>query len=271
MSKSYTSPLCSCIVCKKQFHIKSFHTHYQRIHDNSQTNYKNQTAKATKASQEKAKVRKSLIEYNYNLNPKLCSQCGNHHSFNTRNNKFCSHSCAATHSNSIRDYSKSRSGPPKGTKPSNYIPYTKISQCNICGRYHSGQGKSCSKECKSKVLSIAMNKRIDNGWNPQEHRNRSKPSYLESSFESWLLSNNKTDYVKNKTFRCNRKIYYGDFYFPELKILIELDGKQHLESIEYDSHRDSSILNHYGVYTIRISYNEFVSKTKLHLIESILL
>lgn len=86
-----------------------------------------------------------------------------------------------------------------------------------------------------------------------------------------IPSNNKIDYIKNKTFRCAEKIYYGDFYFPELKILVELDGKQHLETLKYDSIRDTNILTHHGVYTIRISYDEFISKTKLHLIKTILL
>ena len=108
-----------------------------------------------------------------------------------------------------------------------------------------------------------MNKRIDNGWNPQEHRCRSKPSFLEKSFEEWLISINYTDYVKNKTFRCGKKIYYGDFFFPNKNILIELDGKQHEETVEYDKIRDQHIMEYHKVETIRISYTEYMNKSKV--------
>ena len=75
------------------------------------------------------------------------------------------------------------------------------------------------------LISKIQNDRIDAGWNPQEHRNKSKPSYLERSFEHWLLKIDFTNYIKNKTFRCDKKIYFGDFYFPSKNLLIELDGK----------------------------------------------
>ena len=35
------------------------------------------------------------------------------------------------------------------------------------------------------------------------------------------------------------KTYFGDFYFPSLYLLIELDGTQHLKTIEYDIERDN--------------------------------
>lgn len=175
-------------------------------------------------------------------------------------NKFCSHACAATYNNSRRDYSKFKK---PGSKPGFKPKFTKIKQCEVCGKFHPGSGRSCSKECKSKILSLATNKRIDNGWNPQEHRCRSKPSFLEKSFEEWLISINYTDYVKNKTFRCGKKIYYGDFFFPSKNILIELDGKQHEETVEYDKIRDQHIMEYHKVETIRISYTEYMNKSKV--------
>jgi very-short-patch-repair endonuclease len=115
-----------------------------------------------------------------------------------------------------------------------------------------------------------MLERIDLGWNPQQNRCRSKASYLEKSFENWLNTKEIFNFIKNKTFRCGEKVYFGDFFFPEKKLLIELDGKQHLKTIEYDIERDNLILKHHGVKTIRISYDEYVSRSKIDLIYQLL-
>ena len=176
--------------------------------------------------------------------------------------KFCSLSCATTYNNARKDYSKIKPGPKPGFKPK----YTKIKQCEVCEKFHPGSGRSCSKKCKSSILSMAANKRIDNGWNPQENRCRSKPSFLEKSFEEWLISINHSNYIRNKTFRCGKKIYYGDFFFPNKNILIELDGNQHQESIDYDRLRDQHIKDYYNVSTIRITYKEYMEKSKIDII-----
>jgi very-short-patch-repair endonuclease len=115
-----------------------------------------------------------------------------------------------------------------------------------------------------------MQCRIDNGWNPQEHRNRSTPSYLEKSFEQWLLFNNFYSYTKNKTFRCGQKIYYGDFFFESLSLLIELDGSQHERTTDYDAERDALILKYYNVRTIRVTYKEYISKHRIEEIKRLL-
>ena len=223
---------CSCIICKQEITSQSLKQHLQ----------------------------KHVIK-------SYCIECNNP-IFNK--NKFCSSSCSAKYGNRNKDYSKFKSGPEKGTKPKNYYPYTKIKLCIICKKYHTGTGKTCSPKCKSILLSNHVRNRIDNGWNPNENRNRSLPSYLEKSFENWLLKNNYTNFIKNKTFKCSTKLYYGDFYFPELNLLIELDGSQHEQTKEYDLQRDALILEYYNIQTIRISHKEYIFKLKLDLIESIL-
>lgn len=229
-----------CLECKEETTTQSFKAHLKK-HENS-------------------KIVKSK-----------CLEC-NKEMF--KPHKFCSQSCAAKYNNSRKDYTLFKTGPKPGhkhkaraTKPQ----FTKIKPCVVCGKYHPRSGKTCSDYCKNKLLSIKASERIDNGWNPQEHRCRSKPSFLEKSFENWLKQLNYTSYIKNKTFRCNKKIYYGDFYFPKLNLLIELDGKQHKHTIEYDSERDSLILEFYLVRTIRISYKEYMEKSKLACVLSLLL
>jgi very-short-patch-repair endonuclease len=62
--------------------------------------------------------------------------------------------------------------------------------------------------------------------------------------------------------RCGDKIYYGDFFFHEKMLLVELDGMQHIKTTEYDNNRDKDILNYHGVTTFRITYKEYKANTK---------
>ena len=226
---------CSCVVCKKQVTVQNLVSHTSAYHTPKQPD-------------------------------SYCLQC-NLPIF-SKVKKFCNHHCSATYSNLKRDYSTFTPGPAKGSiiAPA----YTKVQQCIICNKWHTKKSKTCSAKCKSKLLSIRVNERIDNGWNPQEHRCRSIPSYLEKSFEHWLIAHSFTNYIKNKTFRCNKKIYYGDFYFPEQNILIELDGKQHEQTTEYDQRRDQLILQHHNILTLRINHNEYLKQTKSELVKSLL-
>ena len=225
-----------CIKCKKETTVQSFKAHL-------------------KTHEEKTKTGN-------------CLQC-NKELFN--NNKFCSQSCSATYNNFRKDYTNYKPGPKPGFKPKNAKPkYTKVKRCIICKKFHPRQGLTCGPECKSKYLSIKQRERIDNGWNPQEHRCRSKPSFLEKSFEERLISIEYKDYIKNKTFRCGKKLYFGDFFFPSKNILVELDGKQHENSIEYDTIRDNLIKEYYGVETIRITYKEYMAKSKIDIILQLL-
>lgn len=226
---------CSCIICKTETSVQNISRHYDKH------------LEAPKEPKNK------------------CLQCET-----LTYTKFCSHSCSATYYNARKDYTKIKTGPKKGSKPKNYIPWTRVRPCIVCGKFHTGSGKSCSRTCMSVLLSNSAISRIKNGWNPNEHRVRSKPSYLEKSFETWLNENNFTNYIKNKTIKCLSKWYFADFYFPAHNIIIELDGKQHKDTIEYDLQRDNMILKHHNLYTVRISYEEYFRKVKIGQIKTIL-
>ena len=257
---------CSCIHCHKVFHACSLHTHTQRMHDKSQTNYTGKTAKAHAALLIKMQASRVETVQKYNLNPKRCEHCNQPISYEKKKNRFCSSSCSTSFNNSKRDYATFRSGPPRGFRP----PYTKVKQCSVCSKWHSRKGISCSTSCKSVLQSRAVRKRIDNGWNPQQNRNRSTPSFLEKSFEAWLISNHSPPFIKEKTFRCHDKTFFGDFFFPSVNLLIELDGKQHVQQADYDKHRDDLIFKYHNVTTFRISYREFVTKSKYNQVCSLL-
>ena len=104
-----------------------------------------------------------------------CGCCGK-----PTNTKFCSRSCAATTNNTTRNATP---GPKKGTGA-----YTPLTSCPICNKLHRYRN-TCSKQCKAVLLSRAMKRRIENGFNPNEHRGRSRRSYLEQSFAHWIDTN----------------------------------------------------------------------------------
>ena len=64
----------------------------------------------------------------YNENPTICLNCGKHLLYKSRNNKFCSQSCAGTYNNSFR-------------KKQRY--------CLNCGKeLNSSQDVFCSNNCQ---------------------------------------------------------------------------------------------------------------------------
>ena len=182
-----------------------------------------------------------------------------------KNIKFCDQSCAATFNNSVRDYSIIRPGPKvgEGYRPP---PYTKVSQCEYCNKWFAGRRKTCSFKCKDKLIGLKTSKAISNGIGGNKNRGRGRRSWMESSFEEWLNINYPNiefiieqpfkRYIKEEYF----KTYFGDFFFPKLNLLIELDGSQHdsPRAKKYDKIRDKFISEEYH---IAVSYTHLTLPT----------
>jgi len=229
---------CSCILCKKETTAQSLSQHL--------------------AKHDKQKIVKSF-----------CLQC-NGPIYNNEN-KFCNQSCAAKYNNVRKDYTTFKSGPNPGQykKP----PYTKISWCTICNKPHTRQGKTCSDDCYKQQLSYSIKLAIQNGHNPNDNRGRGKRSYMEISFDKWLKDNYPLlQYnIEHPFKRLDMiKTYFVDFYFPSLSLIIELDGSQHKNTIEYDTERDNYIMTIYDVNIIRVSHKEYQNQSKIELIRSLL-
>jgi very-short-patch-repair endonuclease/predicted nucleic acid-binding Zn ribbon protein len=236
---------CSCIVCKRQISVQSLNSHFL-------THFKPHRGN--------------------------CIICGHEVSINSK--RFCSQSCAAKYSNSKKDFTKIKTGPSKKPKADKVerrkrkiyetkerIRYTKVSRCVICEKYFaSDRAKVCSDKCKRTLLSELMKNKIANGFNPQKNRGRHKKSYLETSFESWLKqSYPNIVYATEYPFRRpdQNKTYFADFYFPNINLIIELDGSQHEKSKSYDLDRDNFISSEYRISILRISHKDYVKKSKL--------
>lgn len=259
----------SCCKCTKMFSTKSFHTHFQRIHLKTQKNYDNQYLIGSKVAKEKAAIVKNNVETEFNNNPKLCKSCCSPLPFEkwyaNRKLTFCNRTCSTTFNNSVRTIIERK--PPK----LNHAPYTKIAFCCQCNkvfqRINRTTNKTCSVECMRKLLSSIQQSRIQNGWNPNLNRGRNTPSYLESSFANWLKLNQiqfETEVPFKRTNHLGEyeRTYFVDFYFSHLNLIIELDGSQHKNTIEYDTERDEYISFQYGLKIIRITHTEYVKNLK---------
>lgn len=201
-----------------------------------------------------------------------CLKC----SKETNNPKFCSRSCSVTFNNAIRirtqeykeNLSKLFKHHPAYQKQCVYPPKPKI--CVVCSKYHIHvQGKTCSDDCY-KTLRSNQQSEILKTRVTRTNYGRGKKSYLERSFENWANSYN-LKFESEIPFKNDllNKTYFADFVFNDYKLIIELDGTQHRNTVEQDAIRDLYILSNYNYYVLRISHSEYIHKTKLPILKLI--
>lgn len=273
---NHTSYPCSCIICKQPKTSKGIHSHYliSHTHEGKERNRKNRLA----GSLVGAKITKQnaqLVQNQYLKHPNKCKQCNSELNYDQRHNKFCSTSCSA------KFYNKDREGIPldstikqkisdsvqKYNKENPHPQYSRISFCCVCNSVIRNKSvKTCSPKCKSTLLSNNMLERIKQ--NRRSNYRRDKRSYLEESFEAWLSDNNiSLKYETEHTIHnhITQKWYFVDFYFPEINLIVELDGKQHEKPKhkESDRIRDEYITSNLGITVFRISHDEYQSGVKV--------
>lgn len=280
---NYTTYPCSCIICKQPKTSKGIHSHYLIAHteEGKERNRKNLLAGGLLGSKI-AKQNAQKIQNQYLENPNKCKYCDINLTYEKRYNKFCSTSCSA------RFYNRDRKGVSLDesvkqkisdrvrmfNKNNPYPKYSKISFCCVCNTVIQNKiVKTCSPKCKSVLLSTNMTERIKQ--NRRSNYRRDKRSYLEESFETWLLDNNiSLKYETEYTIRnhITQQWYFVDFYFPEINLIVELDGKQHEKPKhkESDKLRDEYITTNLNLTVFRISYDEYQSGSKINLLLQLL-
>ncbi len=74
-----------------------------------------------------------------------------------------------------------------------------------------------------------------------------------TSAEGSMWSRLKNRQIGGMRFRRQFSIdnYILDFYCPEAKVALELDGEGHNNTIPEDRHRDRYLLENYGIVTVR--------------------
>ena len=138
--------------------------------------------------------------------------------------------------------------------------------CKVCGKALSGAQKHglcvvCyNKDRPAEVRKLQSERMSERLRDPEKRKNygRGKKSHMELYFENWLYRNKIEGWESEKHFWNDelRKNYFADFCFEALKLIIELDGTQHRNTIEADSVRDEW-LSRQGYRVIRLSYEEY--------------
>ena len=188
-----------------------------------------------------------------------CKNCGKEI---PKKRKFCSASCSATFNNKQRgkhseETKKKISESLKGIGAiTDYIEKT----CPTCGNTFSlinisnkNRRNYCSSECRkigsSKKLSKTMKERVSKGIH-KGWQSRNILSYPEEFFINVLKNNNLYESCDtNHPFGG----YFLDFYFSDLKLDLEIDGKQHQYRQEHDRIRDK-FLTEQGIKVYRIPW-----------------
>lgn len=244
----------------------------------------------------KLKIKESnkIKDEQYLRHPDICIYCSqilpSPHARIKKSQKFCNQSCSASYSNKYRDKSyieKQKESFRNNLENKcrfeklreNRIVKVKIKTCLKCNAiFQSNTRKYCSDHCmksgRSKNLSISLKKAIANKvFDPKLNRGKNKRSYMEISFENWLIANNIDHVLELKIHNEEiQKTYFVDFFFEKLNLCIELDGTHHLKPDRQivDQIRDEYISRKYGYKIIRISHKEYVNKSRLEEIKELL-
>lgn len=136
--------------------------------------------------------------------------------------------------------------------------YCKVKFCTICGKATRGN-VTCSDLCRRLHFSNLAKSR--------NFPRRSQPSWMEQTFTDWLISKgiaqSRRGFLTEVQFRSSVSKRQGriDFYFPSLKLAIELDGSHHRTRIELDQMRDD-YLRSKGINVVRISHYDYKHKKR---------
>ncbi len=237
---------CSCIVCKKEFSIKGFHSHFARSHTPEGNEKTKQYGKLgakifIENNKDKIQSKKENFRLSYYHNPNYCLQCNNPLSYKQKHNKFCSISCSASYNNNERiknGYTVSQETREKLSilgKNQERPPYSKISFCKNCNcTIKYSHNKTCSKKCYSELMSKHAKKIPQFGGNKN---NRAYGWYesifagkvwLESSYEYKVakeLDENHIHWVRPKGLKYELdgkiKTYFPDFYLTDYDIYLD--------------------------------------------------
>jgi len=285
-----------CEICDREFKSKrsliSHKNHHNpTYHEKSKSGYKALTTETAKASRKKKSLDKSF--QNWQTHDYHCIVCDTKLEYPST--KTCSDEChskyrslANTRIVTEETKQKIRQSQLKRNKDAG-----KTYVCKHCNTEFASNRKTswCSPKCAAdykSALYISSEYRdkisrsvklafLEGRHKGNEYRNRKNNSYLENSFIEYLKVYYPTlIYVFNKTVKISdndgnfKNCYYIDFYFPKQNIGIELDGSQHLATVEYDTRRDREIFEQHGIVITRITYHEYFSKEKKEIIDMIL-
>lgn len=123
---------------------------------------------------------------------------------------------------------------------------------SFSGKHHSEETKKKLSEFRTEWLKIPEN-RVNYG--------RGKRSWMEEKFIEYLNKEDITGWKEEVYFWHDalKKNYFVDFLFEDKKLIIELDGTQHRNTVEQDKIRDE-YMNSLGYTVKRIPHSEFIKR-----------
>ena len=228
----------------------------------------------------------------YKLNPKHCVRCQSIISFEKKINKFCNSSCSAVFNNTGKLQSNStKSAISKGLinrfklqpRTTKSLISIRTINCEVCSNPFTSKTpskrKTCSENCMKELLRSKRIKFLKDNAGTFNWIRKNVMNYFEQAFCDWIESNG---FVKDKDFKAisyiidNEEVntfYILDFYFPNLKLNIELDGTHHEKEDQLlrDSIRDEYIGRTKGLAILRIKSRDWYNKSKREQIKEELL
>lgn len=231
-SDKYLSPLCSCIYCHEVKSAKGIHSHFITAH----------TEEGNKRIRNNAGIRHGIdsqtlkakeLRHKYLIKPNKCAVCNTNLTYDQRNNKFCSRSCAAQITNLRRVGSKYKSKKGVGSKTT--IKYCICECCKVQFRwdsFHRGSKRFCSASCSKSFLfekrSLLAISRGFGGVRQSKQINYNGVK-LGSTYELKLATildkNNiiwqKPSRFKYTTYTGKQSNYTPDFYLPEYNLYLD--------------------------------------------------
>lgn len=239
-NKSYLSPMCSCIICRKEYPSKGIHTHYSAKHSD---NYKRSFGKGTQKfitkcncviCRKETTVQSLSVHYNSHFKiEKLCPKCGKIHN---KNGTYCSYACA-NGGRCSKESNTKRSITLKARNSANKL-YTKISYCKVCGKIYSGKRKTCSEECYKIIRHAASVKGGINGGRMSAAKRVRRSKDEISLYELCSIHYNNIEH--------NKPIFNGwdaDIIIHDTKTAILWNGPWHYKEMGFSNHSLSQVQN----------------------------
>lgn len=229
-------------------------------------------------AREKMSLKKQKRIEEYDKNPKVCKACGKIFSYEQRGKMFCNSSCAASFNNKqhkLKESTKKKISEALHSKGhSDLEKLCKNCNKNFVVHWNKRHQKFCSVRCahiynidiKRNKISQKAQERIKNGtFSGWKSRKDKSPSYPEQYFIG--LFNNENIIGWERDYKVGR--WFVDFAFIDLKIALEIDGKQHEDRKEQDKTKDDFLTNKgWKVYRIKW-HNPINNKNKKLLYEQI--
>lgn len=204
----------------------------------------------------------------------FCISCGQEF-IGGKDRKFCSQSCSATYNNTGKKKSEYTKNKTSNTICNKYGIPTREERyiiCKFCGlKIYKPKLDAifCSQSCLQKYrwqnnresICLSLRKKSNKDKRTWHVRTKQHQTYPEKYFESVIINNLEWEpYIPERKIIKSKYgeytgTYFIDFYFPRLRLALEIDGNQHEKEIDkhHDVERDS-FLNSIGISVFRIKW-----------------